>query len=71
MIYVGISLVTLLLLSSAVALIAYVIATNSGKIIDALLGRPPTRPVQIRRTQRTRAPVRTASRPPSPLRAAA
>ena len=71
MVYVMISLVSLLLLGAGVALIAYVIGTNSDKIVDALLGRPQAQQTAIRPTARVRTPVRTLANRPPLLRAAA
>ena len=71
MVYVMISLVSLLLLSAGVALIAYVVRTNSDKIVDALLGRPQAQQTAVRPAARIRMPVRTLAYRPLPLRAAA
>lgn len=71
MVYVMISLVSLLLLGAGIALIAYVVGTNSDKIVDALLGRPQAQHTATRPAARMRARVRTLANRPPPLRAAA
>ena len=70
MVYVAISLVSLMLLSASVALIGYIVGTDLDRIIDALRGRPITRRVHARSMVRMLAPVRTGPRHPLALRAA-